>query len=63
MAKSMLDYSKTILEKVSFDATLFQKEWGKALVYLLEHEVRELNKWVASRFNPKWQPLPVMARM
>lgn len=34
MKISLLDYSKIILEKVSFDANLFQKEFKKAQMRL-----------------------------
>ena len=61
MGKTMLEYSKVILEKVSFDARLFQKEWGKAINYLLEHEVRELERWVRSKFSKHWEPQPALA--
>jgi hypothetical protein len=59
MGNTMLDYSKQILEKVSFDAFLFQKEWGKALRYLVENEVSELEKWVRARFTAEWHPKPI----
>lgn len=46
MARTMLEYSKTVLKKVSFDAKLFYKELKKALVRLLPEEVEELKVWL-----------------
>ena len=42
MARAMLDYTKTVLNKVSFDTTLFCKEVQKALQRLLPYEIEEL---------------------
>lgn len=46
MARAMLEYTKTVLQKVSFDAKLFSKELQKALSRLLPHEVEELKRWL-----------------
>lgn len=46
MARAMLEYSKTILKKVSFDAKLFCKEVQKAISKLLPHEIEELKLWI-----------------
>lgn len=46
MKRTSLEYYKFILERVSFDAHLFQKEFRKAITNLLENEVRELTEWV-----------------
>jgi len=46
MSKSMLEYSKTVLKKVSFDTLLFCKELKKALQTLLPEEVEELKVWL-----------------
>ena len=46
MKRTMLEYSKTVLQKVSFDAKLFYKELKKALERLLPEEVAELKIWV-----------------
>jgi hypothetical protein len=42
----MLEYSKLILKKVSFDSSLFEKELKKSLHYLLPDEIEELFNWV-----------------
>lgn len=47
----MLDYVKVILEKVSFESSLFEKELKKALKLLSFREVRELRKWCYEKFG------------
>ncbi len=42
----MLDYTKSILERVSFDPTLFYKELQKAIKTLLPHEIKQLKVWL-----------------
>jgi hypothetical protein len=51
MGISMLDYSKMILEKVSFDAQLFQKEFKKAISKLMPSDAQELQNWCTSKFG------------
>lgn len=46
MARAMLEYTKTILKKVSFDANLFCKEVQKALNRLLPYEIEELKVFI-----------------
>ena len=48
MARAMLEYTKTILDKVSFDVTLFCKEVQKAVKRLLPHELKELEDYIMS---------------
>ncbi len=48
MARAMFDYTKTVLNKVSFDVNLFTKEVIKALNRLLPHEIEELKLWIQS---------------
>ena len=43
-----LDYYRTILTKVSFDAYLFHKEYHKAIRDLNVQEMSELNQWIQS---------------
>ena len=51
MKKNALEYTKFILEKVSFDPSLFRKEYYKAIGKLVEEDVTELREWVRSRFR------------
>ena len=46
MKKTFLDYSKLILEKVSFNKELFQREYTKAKHYLTQKEADLLDVWV-----------------
>lgn len=46
MARAMLEYTKTVLRKVSFNVELFCKELEKAINRLLPHEVEELKIWL-----------------
>ncbi len=46
MARAMLEYTKTVLRKVSFNVDLFCKELEKAIHRLLPHEIEELKIWL-----------------
>jgi hypothetical protein len=43
---SMLEYSKIILSKISFDKKLFRKEYKKAFRYLGSNDRIALKHWV-----------------
>ena len=43
--KTKLEFYKTILEKVSFDRMLFEKEFNKAIIGLSYKESNELKRW------------------
>jgi len=49
--KKMLDYFKSILTRVSFDARLFEKELLKAIKTLIVEEVAELKAWCYTNFS------------
>ncbi len=55
MAKVMLEYTKTVLKKVSFDTKLFCKEVKKALERLMPEEIEELKDWLRLFLNDKPQ--------
>ncbi|WP_410880789.1 hypothetical protein [Myroides sp. DW712] len=42
----MFDYTKRILENVSFDSELFVKEFNKALLQMVPYDVDRLEQWV-----------------
>ena len=42
----MFDYTKRILENVSFDSALFVKEFNKALLQMVPYDVDRLEQWV-----------------
>ncbi len=48
MSRQMIDYTKSILERVSFDPILFCKEFEKAVKALLPYELEELAEWFFS---------------
>jgi hypothetical protein len=51
----MFDLSKKILEKVSFDKTLFQKELGKAIKWIQPNEKTLLKVWCLATFGHQYQ--------
>lgn len=59
MAKNMLEYTKKILNKVSFDVKLFKKELSKAYQNLVEEDVEELRNWVVANFGKQYSLTPI----
>lgn len=53
MARAMLEYTKTVLQKVSFDVKLFCKELEKAISRLLPEEIDELRLWLRQFITDK----------
>jgi len=51
MSRAMFEYTKTILQKVSFDVVLFCKEVEKAVTRLLPHEIEELRDYILLLIN------------
>lgn len=47
----MLSYFKTILSKVSFDSSLFEKELRKAIKALVKEELNLLREWCYREFG------------
>ena len=47
----MLELSKKILSKVSFDKNLFKKELSKSVRWLSKQEVLTLKVWALSTFS------------
>ncbi|CAM3731726.1 hypothetical protein [Flavobacterium saliperosum] len=46
MPRMIYDYTKSVLERVSFDPLLFMKELKKAIKTLLPYEIEQLSKWL-----------------
>ncbi|RVT77441.1 hypothetical protein EOD40_06445 [Flavobacterium sufflavum] len=46
MPRMIYDYTKSILERVSFAPDLFVKELKKAVRNLLPHEIEHLRNWL-----------------
>ena len=53
MSRLIYDYSKSVLERVSFDSILFYKELEKAVKLLLPYEIEELTIWLISFVKEK----------
>jgi len=53
----MLQYFKTILQKVSFSQELFEKELKKAVKALFPDEVEELKVWCYEKFGMVYRPI------
>ena len=53
MPRMIYDYTKSVLERVSFDPVLFCKELRKAIKNLLPYEIEQLRKWLNSFTNEK----------
>lgn len=49
----MFDYTKSILERVSFDPMLFCKELEKAIKTLLPYEMEQLQEWLMNFTHEK----------
>lgn len=47
MKTTFLEYYKVILEKVSFDQSIFKREYHKARGILKQEELKKLNKWLS----------------
>lgn len=54
---SMLEYIKIILQKVSFDRRLFEKELKKAIKMLMPAEVKRLKLWCYEHYSSAYLPV------
>jgi hypothetical protein len=50
----MLNYVKTVLSRVSFDARLFEKELRKAIKVLIAEELQELRNWCYANYEGQY---------
>lgn len=50
----MLEYTETILQNVSFDVRLFQKEIEKALLVLNPREISLLGIWLKVNYSEQY---------
>lgn len=53
----MLEYVKTILQKVSFNRQLFEKELRKAVASLVPEEILNLKAWCYQKFGKIYKPI------
>lgn len=59
----MLDYTKSVLKRVSFDVSLFTKELEKACKVLLPYELEELTSWLLQFIKEKPELQQCMLRI
>lgn len=48
---SMLEYCKIVLQRVSFEASLFRKEYRKSLLRLTSRERDQLRDWIRQQLQ------------
>ncbi|HMP99632.1 MAG TPA: hypothetical protein PKC24_07605 [Cyclobacteriaceae bacterium] len=53
----MLEYVKKILQKVSFDAALFEKELRKSINMIVNEEIAELRRWCYANFGDRHEAI------
>jgi argininosuccinate lyase len=53
----MLELSKQILQKVSFDRELFKKELRKSIAWINPNERSDLKEWCLTTFGMVYQDL------
>lgn len=51
----MLEFKKRILQKVSFDLEIFEKELNKAAKWMMDDELMELKSWCKNNFSDNHQ--------
>jgi hypothetical protein len=61
MARAMFEYTKVVLQKVSFNKDLFKKELEKAINRLLPYELKELYLWLKEFTSNKPNLQPCLA--
>jgi DNA replication protein DnaD len=61
MPRMIYDYTKSVLERVSFDPALFTKELRKAIKALLPYELEQLRKWLLYFTNEKPELKPCLS--
>ncbi len=52
---NVLEYVKTVLQKVSFDKFLFEKELRKGLKILMIDDISEFRTWCYEKFSDRYQ--------
>jgi hypothetical protein len=53
MSRLIYDYTKSVLERVSFDVKLFSRELDKAVKVLLPYEIEQLAEWLVNFIREK----------
>ncbi|GEC79156.1 hypothetical protein [Flavobacterium aquatile] len=60
MSRLIYDYTKSVLERVSFDIKLFSKELDKAVKVLLPYEIEQLAEWLINFTSEKPELKPCL---
>jgi hypothetical protein len=63
MARQVYIFTKSILERVSFDTKLFYKELNKAMNYLLPYEIEMLMIWLDNYTKNKPELQEIVQRL
>ncbi len=50
----MLEFCKSVLQKVSFDHTLFQKELNKSIKWINQEDAENLRQWCLNTYGNKY---------
>lgn len=53
----MLEFKKRILQKVSFDITLFENELKKAIAWLDATDANQLREWAYKQFSNRFHAI------
>ena len=53
----MLEFCKSILEKVSFDQVLFKKELIKSIQWINTKDAKSLRKWCIEMYGNKYSDI------
>ncbi len=54
---NVLEYVKTVLQKVSFDQALFEKELRKGLKMLVLEDIATFRTWCYEKFSDRYQTI------
>tara|TARA_B100000900_G_C20291129_1_gene598128 strand:- start:46 stop:228 length:183 start_codon:yes stop_codon:yes gene_type:complete len=50
----MLEFSKIVLQKVSFDHLLFKKELSKSIKWMNKNDLKDFRKWCLKMFGTRY---------
>mgnify|MGYP000076279653 FL=1 len=53
----MLEFSKDVLQKVSFDHILFEKELTKSLQWINQTDAKNLREWCLEMYGNKYSDI------
>lgn len=53
----MLEFCKSVLQKVSFDHLLFQKELNKSIQWINQSDAENLRRWCLKTYGNKYSDI------